>query len=66
MAMKKQTVDNAIAFLMRCELKGGEVPAFNDVMQELHQVRDYVSTEDHEIDRRTGDSGQPQRETTSN
>lgn len=33
--MKQQTIQNIMNFMMRVQLSGQEVPAFNDAMQNL-------------------------------
>ena len=33
--MKQQTIQNIVNFMMRVQLSGQEVPAFNDAMQNL-------------------------------
>ena len=33
------TIENALTFLTRCDLKGGEVPAFVQVTNALHAER---------------------------
>lgn len=35
--MKKETIQVILTLLNRVQLSGGEVPAFNKVIEELHQ-----------------------------
>jgi hypothetical protein len=49
--MNKQTIEYAIAFLNRTELKGSEVPYFNEIMSELekeYNKKPVVTSEDQD------------------
>ena len=37
--LDRQSVENCIQFLNRCDIKGGEVPAFVDLTNRLHHLR---------------------------
>lgn len=37
--LDRQTIENCLQFLNRCDLKGGEVPAFVEVTNRLHHLR---------------------------
>lgn len=44
--MNQEIAKAAIQFLMRAELRGEEVPAFNAVMQALHEIASAESTQE--------------------
>ncbi len=43
--MDKRLIGNAIEFLSRVQLVGGEVPAYNEVMAALHNLRASTAAE---------------------
>lgn len=46
--MKQQTIQNIMNFMMRVQLSGQEVPAFNDAMQNLQLELEKLEQEKQE------------------
>lgn len=48
MSLDRQSIENCLTFLGRCDLKGAEVPAFADLTNKLHHARNELLSAESE------------------